>query len=114
LKWLPLSTPDIDFAEPKEQIQIEAPTPQIVDSFRSFSTELKRWNSFARKAGTPCSRPDIILLDLNMPRKDGREYCWKSKRREIEIHSVLVRLFEREQDIANAYSLHAIATSPSL
>ena len=54
-------------------------------------------------------RPDIVLLDLNMPRKDGREVLAEMK----EDHSlkripvVILTTSEAEQDILRTYDLHA-------
>jgi len=66
---------------------------------------------FLRKQGeyTQAPRPDIILLDLNMPRKDGREVLLEIKSDEkLKCIPVLVLTSSSaEQDIAKAYSLHA-------
>jgi CheY-like chemotaxis protein len=55
------------------------------------------------------SRPDLILLDLNLPRKDGREVLRELKEdpqyRSIPI--VVLTTSESETDIANAYRLSA-------
>ncbi|MEX2092305.1 MAG: response regulator [Pirellulales bacterium] len=54
-------------------------------------------------------RPDLILLDLNMPRKDGREVLLEIKQdpdlRSIPV--VVLTTSDSEQDIANMYDLHA-------
>ena len=54
-------------------------------------------------------RPDIILLDLNLPRKDGREVLAEAKRdpelRRIPI--VILTTSKAEEDIAKTYDLHA-------
>ena len=54
-------------------------------------------------------RPDIILLDLNMPRKDGREVLTDIKTDEnlMQIPVVVLTTSEAEQDVLNSYSLHA-------
>lgn len=58
-------------------------------------------------AGAP--RPDIILLDLNLPKKDGREVLAEIKEdpnlKRIPI--VVLTTSEAEQDILKAYNLHA-------
>lgn len=54
-------------------------------------------------------RPDLILLDLNMPRKDGREVLAEIKAdhnlRTIPV--VIVTTSQAEVDVFRAYSLHA-------
>ena len=54
-------------------------------------------------------RPDIILLDLNLPKKDGREVLAELKQdpqlRRIPV--VVLTTSRAEQDILNAYDLHA-------
>jgi two-component system, chemotaxis family, response regulator Rcp1 len=58
-------------------------------------------------AGTP--RPDLILLDLNMPRKDGREVLAEIKTDPdlALIPIVVLTTSQSEQDIRTAYGLHA-------
>jgi chemotaxis family two-component system response regulator Rcp1 len=54
-------------------------------------------------------RPDVILLDLNLPRKDGREVLEEVKG-DPELRSIPVVVLtssEAERDIARAYALHA-------
>jgi CheY-like chemotaxis protein len=54
-------------------------------------------------------RPDLILLDLNLPRKDGREVLAEIKNDpELKKIPVVVLTTSRsEADILNAYDLHA-------
>ena len=54
-------------------------------------------------------RPDLILLDLNLPRKDGREFLAEVKQDpELRLIPVIVlTISEAEQDIRRAYRLHA-------
>jgi len=56
---------------------------------------------------TPC--PDIILLDLNLPRMDGREFLEVIKNTpELKrIPVVILTTSSAEQDILKAYDLHA-------
>jgi chemotaxis family two-component system response regulator Rcp1 len=54
-------------------------------------------------------RPDIILLDLNLPKKDGREVLAELKQdpglRRIPV--IVLTTSEAEQDILNSYDMHA-------
>ena len=54
-------------------------------------------------------RPDLILLDLNMPRKDGRELLAeiKSDDRFRRIPVVVLTTSQSEDDILKAYHLNA-------
>jgi CheY-like chemotaxis protein len=60
-----------------------------------------------RYAGAP--RPDVILLDLNLPRKDGREVLAEIKAddRLRRIPVVILTTSADERDIMRAYELHA-------
>ena len=54
-------------------------------------------------------RPDLILLDLNLPKKDGREVLAEIKA-DDELKSIPVVVLttsKAEEDIARAYHLHA-------
>jgi CheY-like chemotaxis protein len=63
---------------------------------------------FLRNAG---ERPDLILLDLNLPRKDGREVLAEVKGdpalRSIPV--VVLTTSKAEEDILRSYDLHANA-----
>jgi chemotaxis family two-component system response regulator Rcp1 len=54
-------------------------------------------------------RPDLILLDLNLPKKDGREVLEEIKQspalRSIPI--VILTTSKSEEDVLRSYSLHA-------
>jgi two-component system, chemotaxis family, response regulator Rcp1 len=67
--------------------------------------------AFLRKQGDyfDAPRPDIILLDLNMPRKDGREVLAeiKSDNKFKCIPVIVLTSSSAEQDISTAYELHA-------
>ncbi|MCH5375958.1 MAG: response regulator, partial [Planctomycetes bacterium] len=54
-------------------------------------------------------RPDLILLDLNLPRKDGREVLAeiKSDNRLKRIPVVILTVSSAEEDILRTYNLHA-------
>ena len=57
------------------------------------------------------ARPDLILLDLNLPRKDGREVLEEVKSdpalRQIPV--VVLTTSKAEEDILRSYDLHANA-----
>ena len=59
--------------------------------------------------GSP--RPDIILLDLNLPKRDGREVLREIKEKESikKIPVVILTTSQAEKDILRAYELHANA-----
>ena len=54
-------------------------------------------------------RPDLILLDLNLPRKDGREVLAEIKAddRLKRIPVVILTTSQAEEDILKAYNLNA-------
>ena len=66
---------------------------------------------FLRQEGTHANapRPDLILLDLNLPKKDGRELLGDIKNdpslRQIPV--IILTTSESEQDVWRAYKLHA-------
>jgi CheY-like chemotaxis protein len=66
---------------------------------------------FLRKKGQYASvpTPDIILLDLNMPRKDGREVLGEIKADDVlkYIPVVIMTVSKDDKDIFESYRLHA-------
>lgn len=54
-------------------------------------------------------RPDLILLDLNLPRKDGREVLADIKAHKDlkRIPVVILTTSKSEEDILKSYNLHA-------
>jgi CheY-like chemotaxis protein len=67
--------------------------------------------AFLRQEGiySKSPRPVIILLDLNLPRKDGREVLAEIKKdagfRQIPV--VILSTSTNSEDVRNAYDLHA-------
>jgi len=53
--------------------------------------------------------PDLIILDLNLPRKDGREVLAEIKTDEKLKHIpiVIMTISQAEEDILKSYNLHA-------
>lgn len=69
--------------------------------------------AFLRKEGeyTDAPTPDLVLLDLNLPRMDGREVlaAMKSDDELRRIPVVVLTTSEAEEDVLRSYSLHANA-----
>ena len=67
--------------------------------------------AFLRREGkyAEAPRPDLILLDLNLPRKDGREVLAEIKADPVLRHTPIVVLTtsRAEEDVMRAYDLHA-------
>ncbi|HEU5151757.1 MAG TPA: response regulator [Iamia sp.] len=78
----------------------------IVDDGEQALAYLRRQGDYA-----DASRPDLILLDLNLPRRDGREVLAEVKAdpdlRRIPI--VVLTTSQAEEDILRSYDLHANA-----
>jgi CheY-like chemotaxis protein len=68
---------------------------------------------FLRREGSyaDAPRPGLILLDLNLPRRDGRQVLAELKEdAELRVIPVVVlTTSEAEEDIVRSYSLHANA-----
>lgn len=67
--------------------------------------------AFLRQEGdfADAVRPDLILLDLNLPKKDGREVLAEIKEDDElkQIPVVVLTVSQAEQDILKTYELHA-------
>jgi two-component system, chemotaxis family, response regulator Rcp1 len=67
--------------------------------------------AFLRRQGkhADAARPDLILLDLNLPKKNGCEVLAdiKSDRSLKQIPVVVLTTSQDEEDIVRAYDLHA-------
>jgi len=66
---------------------------------------------FLRRKGKHANapRPDIILLDLNLPKKDGREVLSEIKQ-DPELRAIPVVILttsQAEEDVLRSYDLHA-------
>jgi len=66
---------------------------------------------YRRNGHEGAPRPDLVLLDLNLPRKDGREVLEEVKAdkdlRTIPV--VVLTTSEADEDILRSYDLHANA-----
>jgi CheY-like chemotaxis protein len=112
----------IDPLHPIEILLVED-SPADVDLTREALDDAKVHNNlhvasdgvealaFLRREGryADAPRPDLILLDLNLPKKDGREVLAEikddPKLRRIPV--VILTTSEAEQDILRSYDLHA-------
>ncbi|MCB4791520.1 MAG: response regulator [Elusimicrobia bacterium] len=67
--------------------------------------------AFLKKEGkySKVPRPDLILLDLNLPKKDGREVLKEIKTDDSlkSIPVVVLTVSKSEEDILKSYNLHA-------
>ena len=67
--------------------------------------------AFLRREGAhfEAPRPDLILLDLNLPRMDGREVLAQIKEDEVlrTIPTVILTTSDSEADIVKSYQLQA-------
>jgi len=65
---------------------------------------LRQEDAYANKP-----RPDLILLDLNLPRKDGREVLAEIKQDDglKRIPVVILTTSQDEEDVMRSYNLHA-------
>jgi CheY-like chemotaxis protein len=67
--------------------------------------------AFLRREGkyADVPRPDIVLLDLNLPKKDGREVLEEIKSDEDlkRIPVVVLTTSKAEEDVLRTYNLHA-------
>jgi chemotaxis family two-component system response regulator Rcp1 len=67
--------------------------------------------AFLRREGkyADAPRPDVILLDLNLPKKDGREVLAEVKADPVLrlIPVVIITSSEAEQDVLKTYELYA-------
>lgn len=66
---------------------------------------------FLRRQGefSGAARPDLVLLDLNLPKKDGREVLAEIKADEElrRIPVVVLTTSKAEEDVLRSYNLHA-------
>ncbi|HET6566784.1 MAG TPA: response regulator [Rhodothermales bacterium] len=87
---------------------------KTVEDGEELMDYLRRRNRYADLVTSPC--PGLILLDLNMPRKDGREALQEIKSdpslRRIPV--VVLTTSEADQDILRSYDLgvNAFVTKP--
>lgn len=79
-------------------------TLHVVSDGVSAVAYLRRDGAYAK-----APRPDLILLDLNLPKKDGREVLEEIKKdpQLKRIPVVILTTSKAEEDILKTYNLHA-------
>jgi CheY-like chemotaxis protein len=95
---------DVDLArEAMETSKVRNTLHAVADGVEAMDFLRKK----GKHAGAP--RPDLILLDLNLPRKDGREVLAEIKLDEDlkRIPVVILTTSKEEEDILKSYNLHA-------
>jgi chemotaxis family two-component system response regulator Rcp1 len=77
---------------------------QVVDDGEKAMAFLRQEGSYA-----DAPRPDLILLDLNLPKKDGRQVLAEIKSDEHlkRIPVVILTTSRAEEDVLKTYNLHA-------
>jgi CheY-like chemotaxis protein len=93
------------------RLAIEALKDAKVNNNLSWVQDGVEAMAFLRRQGAylDVPRPDVILLDLNLPKKDGREVLAEVKAdkdlRSIPV--VILTVSGAEEDIIKTYNLHA-------
>jgi CheY-like chemotaxis protein len=83
---------------------------KVANSVCHVEDGVKAMEFLRRQAGYENSpRPDLVLLDLNLPRKDGREVLeeMKTDPELMSIPVVVLTTSKAEQDVLSSYKLHA-------
>jgi two-component system, chemotaxis family, response regulator Rcp1 len=95
---------DVDLAREGLEEGKVANNLSVVGDGEEAMTFLRRQGQYAN-----APRPDVILLDLNLPRKDGRQVLAEIKADEdLQVIPVVVLTTSRaEEDILRSYKLHA-------
>jgi CheY-like chemotaxis protein len=92
-----------------EEVFEEAKIKNNIHVAEDGEEAMKYLNGKGKFQGSP--RPDIILLDLNLPKKDGREVLREIKEDSNlkNIPIIVLTTSNAEKDILRAYELHANA-----
>jgi chemotaxis family two-component system response regulator Rcp1 len=92
-------------------LALEALETSKIRNTVSVVTDGEEAIAFLRGTGkhAGATRPDLILLDLNLPKKDGREVLAEIKAdKELKsIPVVILTTSQAEEDILRSYNLHA-------
>jgi two-component system, chemotaxis family, response regulator Rcp1 len=108
--------------KPIELLLVEDSEPDVrltMEALREAKVKNRLWvvedgveaMDFLRRQGryADSPRPDLILLDLNLPRKDGRQVLKEIKDDALLrcIPVVILTTSKSEEDVLRAYNLHA-------
>lgn len=83
---------------------------KVVNSLRVVGDGVEALEFLNKRGAYEAAKtPDMILLDLNLPRKDGREVLAEIKADPVlrKIPVVVLTTSKDEQDILKSYDLHA-------
>lgn len=101
----------VEDSEPDVRLTMEAFKEAKIKNNLSVANDGVEAIAFLRKEGkyANVARPDLILLDLNLPRKDGRQVLQEIKNDANlkQIPVVILTTSRAEEDILKAYNLHA-------
>jgi two-component system, chemotaxis family, response regulator Rcp1 len=107
---------------PIELLLVEDSEPDVrltMEALRDAKVQNRLWvvedgveaMAFLRREGryADAPRPDLVLLDLNLPRKDGRDVLREIKNDDAlkRIPVVVLTTSKSEEDVLRAYDLHA-------
>lgn len=95
---------DVDLTREALEIGKLSNNLHVVDDGEEAMAFLRREGQYAK-----APRPDLVLLDLNLPRKNGREVLAEIKSDENlkRIPVVILTTSKAEEDILKTYNLHA-------
>jgi two-component system, chemotaxis family, response regulator Rcp1 len=95
---------DVDLAREALESSKMRNALQVVNDGEEAMAYLLQKGGYAKAA-----RPDLILLDLNLPKKDGREVLAEIKAHKDlkRIPVVILTTSKAEEDILKSYNLHA-------
>jgi CheY-like chemotaxis protein len=101
----------VEDSEPDARLAIEALREAKVQNRVTVVEDGVEAMAFLRRQGRfpDAPWPDLVLLDLNLPRKDGRQVLKEIKEDPVlrRIPVVVLTTSKAEEDILRAYDLHA-------